>query len=156
MLYLCAVGYLPAYVYGRGRLLLLLFLHLFDGTAFLVSPLCFSFVFRIFLFFYISVQIRYDTDICILSVRCFLFLCFLYEKNLLYFSIAVAKPYYYTWGSSYFLVFRLASSSPFYCYALFSSLSRTEGLFPRRKTRIKPAKIFDSCGFEKNYGIPEA
>ena len=123
MLYLCAVGYLPAYVYGRGRLLLLLFLRLFDGTAFLVSPLCLSFVFRIFLFFYISVQIRYDTDICILSVRCFLFLCFLYEKNLLYFSIAVAKPLLYM-RFFFYSILRLAPSSPFYCYALLRNKKR--------------------------------
>ena len=68
--------------------------------------------------------------------------------------------YYYTRGSSYFLVFRLASSSPSFCSsALFSSLGRTEGLFPRLKTPIKLSEAHCKLqtafliGIRENYGF---
>ena len=76
----------------------------------------------------------------IFAVCCaFYLIIFFHLKNLLYFSNAVAKPLLFYKRFFFFksLSARTKLARLFCRSALFSSLGRTEGLFPRLKTPIK-------------------
>ena len=104
--------WIPTYVCGLYRLLLLLFAHLFGRIIFAVFAQYF-FQFSVYFFSSKLWCKNYMVLTPILAVGWISYLIiFFHLKNLLYFEYR-SPNHYYTGGSSLFKVFRLASSSPF-------------------------------------------
>ena len=157
--------WIPEYVCGLYRLLLLLFAHLFGRMIFAVFAQYF-FQFSIYFFSSKLWCKNYMVLTLIPAVgRTSYLIIFFHLKNLLYFEYRSPNHYYYTGGSSLFKVFRLESSSPFLLSLRSFPPGRTGRLFPRLKTSKKrptehsssDALIFLSVIFclkpEKTFGM---